>query len=291
MHMILLVLLMGWMRGFLFDISSQSMFPLHFMRAGDLGGGDFNSDGLTDVLAGGDTNEKTFNLFLYRQNTSQAFYDITNTATFPEGVPLGFQFGHLLFVDVDRDGWLDFFYTGLIDFNVGTSTVYLQSDAVPSTFFRGNAVSFPAGLQDAYDSYADFADADGDGFLEMLLVGRFIKFYLYRQNASLTYTDVAGNVTFPAGLPPPSIPYAWTEWRDFDGDLLGDFVLAGGTYNAALFRQNTTLKFYNVWNAVSFPSYALVSAAIADGVWTDVDTNGRADFVLLTDAAPVCFFS
>ena len=51
------------------------------------------------------------------------------------------------------------------------------------------------------------------------LVGLEIKFFMFRQNSSHVYTDVANNATFPGGSFPPSfMQLSWASWRDYDGD-------------------------------------------------------------------------
>src|SRR3989338_9536127 len=246
MKIIMFLMIVIFMYGsrYYFDVTSQAVFPPAYLYYGSVGLGDFNGDGLIDFLVGGSTSASSYNFYLFKQNRSLSFYDITNGATFPVGVPSGFSDGRVLFVDVNGDGALDVFYTGLIFVGVGLTNVYLQ-DGASSTFSLGNSVSFPGGLPQSGSSYADFADADGDGWMDLLLIGSNILFCLFRQNASLLYTNVTNVVSFPAGFPPAGLASSWTAWRDYDGDGLSDFALIGYYFASMLYRQNSTFKFYN----------------------------------------------
>src|SRR3989338_8083489 len=191
-YLMLMMMMTIWMYGgsYYFDVTSQAVFPAVYLRDCGIDFGDFNRDGLVDFMVGGWTFSKFANFYLYKQNTSLVFCDITNGATFPSGVPLGFFNGRPLFVDVNGDGSMDLFYTGASFSPAEVTNVYLQI-GTSGIFWEGNNVSFPSGLPQASGSYADFADADNDGFLDLLLIGFNIPFYLFRQNASHGYGNIA----------------------------------------------------------------------------------------------------
>src|SRR3989338_5704261 len=287
----MMMMMMIWMycSRYYFDVASQAVLLPVYLQHGGIGVGVFDGNGLDDFMVGGKSSTKDVNFYLYKQNRSMIFCDITNGATFPTGVPRGFNAGRPLFVDINGDGSMDLFYTGS-NGTSGLTNVYLQSGA-SSTFFRGNNICFPSGLPQASSSYADFADADKDGLLDLLLIGGNILFCLFRQNASHAYTNITNTGTFPAGLPTANMGSSWTAWHDYDSDGLQDFTLIGGSVSSILYRQNSTFIFFNVWNAVTFPMYASLIASDVSGTWTDFDGNGMADFAFLNAYTPVCFFS
>ena len=268
MMMMMMMMMMIWMycSRYYFDVVSQAVLLPAYLRNGGVGVGDFDGNGLADFMVGGLSSNSVVNFYLYKQNRSMIFCDITNGATFPTGVPLGFFAGRPLFVDINGDGSMDLFYTGLNGIS-GLTNVYLQSGA-SSTFFWGNNINFPSGLPQAGSSYADLADADGDGWMDLLLIGGNILFCLFRQNTSHTYTNIANTGTFPAGLPSSYMDSSWTAWHDYDSDGLQDFTLIGGSVPSMLYRQNSTFIFFDVWNAVTFPIYPSPSAEFVSGTWT-----------------------
>src|SRR3989338_10979371 len=75
---------------FYFDISGAALNPVLNVNLGALGSGDYDADGLLDFGGGGSSVSAARNFFLYRQNTTLRFYDVSNGATFPAGPPPGF---------------------------------------------------------------------------------------------------------------------------------------------------------------------------------------------------------
>ena len=134
-YLMLMMMMTIWMDvcRYYFDVTTQAVFPAAYLQKGGIGFGDFNGDGLADFMVGGETSSKLANFYLYKQNTSLVFCDITNGATFPSGVPLGFFNGRPLFVDVNGDGSMDLFYTGASFSPAEVTNVYLQNGA-SSTF-------------------------------------------------------------------------------------------------------------------------------------------------------------
>ena len=176
---------------FYFDVSQICLHPLNGLLSGGMAVGDFDVDGLSDFVVGGVSASNGTNFFLYKQNSSLQFFDITNTVTFPGGLPAGFYDGRPIFVDVNLDGRTDVFYTGSSS-GPGITDVYLQSATAASVFYPGTSVCFPAGIPQVGNSFADFGDFDGDGLWDILLVGMGSPFVLMHQNASKVYTNIAG---------------------------------------------------------------------------------------------------
>src|SRR3989338_8765163 len=128
MMMMMMMIMMIWLycSRYYFDVASQAVLLPVYLRDGGIGVGDFDGNGLDDFMVGGLSSNSFANFYLYKQNRSMIFCDITNGATFPTGVPAGFSYGRPLFVDINRDGSMDLFYTGWNGIS-GLTNVYLQS--------------------------------------------------------------------------------------------------------------------------------------------------------------------
>src|SRR3989338_6298463 len=87
MIMILMIVILMYGGRYYFDVTSQAVFPPAYLCYGSVGLGDFNGDGLTDFLVGGSTSASYYNFYLFKQNRSLSFYDITNGAPFRGGFP------------------------------------------------------------------------------------------------------------------------------------------------------------------------------------------------------------
>src|SRR3989338_6428264 len=116
-----------------FDAANQVMYAPTYLQDASLAAGDYDMDGLQDIACGGISASELGGVVifvLYHQNASLQFYDVTNIVTFPSGVPSGFFFGRVAFVDVDADGLLDFFYAGSVSeySSLGISNLYVQSN-------------------------------------------------------------------------------------------------------------------------------------------------------------------
>ena len=243
-------------RGFYFDISGVAFHDVQPLTSGALSVRDYDKDGLLDFLAGGSSPNGN-RIFLFRQNYSLSFYDVTNGVTFPGGAPTGFQDGPGLFADIDSDGSLDFFYAG-----TGLANAYFQLS--PSIFSLNTSAFSPAGLIGTTLVNADFGDYNNDGRLDLLYIGDIIPFTMLRQGLAGGFLNAVSNASFPTGMPPSSMNTSWIAWRDVDNDGRLDFGTVG-IYIAQLYRQNVSGIFYNVWNAASFPANPVLSLYYISG--------------------------
>src|SRR3989338_759970 len=102
MKLIVIIMLMIYLVGAqkYFDAADQAIYPPIYLQVGSLAAGDYDNDGKLDIACGG-ASTVSVNIVIYHQNSSLQFYDVTNTVTFPSGIPPSFCWGRVLFFDVN----------------------------------------------------------------------------------------------------------------------------------------------------------------------------------------------
>ena len=88
---------------------------------------------LIDVNSTLGTHSQIFQFF--HQNATNQFFDITNSATFPVGVPPGMYSSCISVVDYDADGRMDFTLMGLNE-AVSLSNMYLYHQNSTGVFYN-----------------------------------------------------------------------------------------------------------------------------------------------------------
>jgi len=174
-------------------------------------GGDYNNDGWPDLLV------TCFNgVILYRNNGDGTFTDITKQAGLDQdtGWATGAAFG-----DYDGDGWADLFvphyakldlanlpeFGSLITCQYHTIKVQCGPRGLPGSpdaLYHNNGdgtftnVAHQAGVEDAQGLLglgAVWSDFDNDGRIDLFVANDSGPNYLYRNNGSGTFTEVAYN--------------------------------------------------------------------------------------------------
>ena len=171
--------------------------------------GDYNNDGWPDLLVtcfGG--------VVLYRNNGDGTFTDVTKRAGLSNDSQwaTGAAFG-----DYDRDGWTDLFVSHYVDLNLNDLPAFgskptckyrgidvqcgprgLQGS--PSNLYHNNGdgtftdVTKKTGIGDSPKSFgmtAVWSDFDGNGHLDLFLANDAGRNYLYRNDGSGRFTDIA----------------------------------------------------------------------------------------------------
>jgi hypothetical protein len=171
--------------------------------------GDYNNDGWPDLLVtcfGG--------LVLYRNNGDGTFTDVTK----PAGLSNDSQWATgAAFGDYDRDGWTDLFVSHYVDLNLNDLPTFgskptckyrgidvqcgprgLQGSS--SNLYHNNGdgtftdVTKKTGISDSPKSFgmtAVWSDFDGNGHLDLFLANDAGRNYLYRDDGSGRFTDIA----------------------------------------------------------------------------------------------------
>jgi enediyne biosynthesis protein E4 len=159
---------------------------------------------------------------LFHNNGDGKFSDVSKAAGVSD--PPGYYGLASVFVDVDDDGWLD---------------LAVANDSVPRYLYRNKHdgtfedLSYLSGFALTNEGLAQASmgigvgDYNRDGRVDFLIT-TFSDDYktLYRNDGGFSFSDV----TFPAGLGGPTIPFlSWgAGFLDFDNDGLQDAFLASG---------------------------------------------------------------
>ena len=186
--------------------------------------------------------------------------------------------------DYDKDGWVDLYFTqgdigkNLLYRNLGDGTFEEVAENA------GVAVAAPLNVFDddnlAQNSGATFADYDGDGWLDLLVMGinDSNQPILFRNNTDGTFSDVTIQSKIPKMFQSMSASFAD---YDKDGDL--DFNITHWTNNAQkkrLFRQNADNSFTDVSEAAGLESVIINGFT---GNFADIDNDGWLDLLLAAD--------
>jgi uncharacterized repeat protein (TIGR01451 family) len=223
--------------------------------------GDYDRDGIPDLLLAGTLQSGTAVTRIYHNNGDGTFSNI--------GAGLiGVASGAAAWGDYDNDGDLD----SLI---VGAS----QAGQIAKLYRNNGDGTFSdsgAALQGLYSAAAAWGDYDNDGYLDLVIAGQNSNTStpltkLYHNNGNGSFSSVSAGF---ANVQSPAL-----AWGDYDGDGDLDLLLAGdssGSSNSPitkLYRNNGNGTFNDGGTALQ----ALSAAAAA---WGDYDDDGDLDLVL-----------
>jgi hypothetical protein len=231
---------------------------------------------------------------LFHNNGDGTFTEVSKQAGVSD--PQNYYGLASIFVDADDDGWLD---------------LAVANDSVPRYFYRNRRdgtfedVSYLSGFALTNEGLAQASmgiavgDYNRDGRLDFFIT-TFSDDYktLYRNDGGFNFSDV----TYPAGLGSPTIPFlSWgAGFLDFDNDgLLDAFLASGHVYPSVdqrdwgttwaerpqLFRNLDGVKFQEVPPATGSGLAVVVPARGA--AFGDLFNDGHIDVVLNNmDSAP-----
>ena len=131
-------------------------------RGGTIAVGDYNNDGYPDLLVNGWNDEVGGHCVRINQNNG----DGTFTTHHPGDAVMGTEKGQTMFVDVNGDGWLDIFVTGeaVADGWNKQALIYVNDK-------NGGFSKVDANLRGTCKSGCEWADVNGDGFIEIIYAG------------------------------------------------------------------------------------------------------------------------
>lgn len=263
---------------FLIDVTTEAFVDsIPPVSAGSADWADYDGNGLSDLLLTGLANSgRVFKL--YSQQTANNFVDITNTATFPGGIPPGVRGSFITWCDLFNDGRPGFLMLG--DGGSRVFRVYRQN--IPGQFVNiTNSTYFPSGIPPGVErGIIRCVDFNKDGRMDFLVSGsnQFSTgvIGLYSQVTDNIFENIVDSSTFPNGL--LSMLHGDAQFVDYDNNGFPDIVMSGytgsftfGNKMTKLYSQLSNSTFYDI-TPFNFPPFA--SSRIT---WTDFNNDNKLD--------------
>lgn len=173
-------------------------------------------------------------------------------------------------VDYNKDGWLDVFYTG----DKYSGDVQIVLTELERNMKNGDFQRISNGIRDVYLAGIDWGDYDRDGDEDLLLCGEtkegtlFTGIYKNHRNGSFSLQNIK--------LTP--VRDGSVEWGDFDNDGDLDILLTGETNR----KKIVSIIYENLGNNrfVDFEA-GITPVFYGTGKWGDYDKDGDLDVLLV----------
>ncbi|MHC1704744.1 MAG: FG-GAP-like repeat-containing protein [Tenuifilaceae bacterium] len=223
--------------------------------------GDYDNDGLLDVLISGNNNGVGLVTQIYHNNGNFNFSDVSNLNF------IGVSGGSVSWADLDNDGDLDVVINGN-NYSLGAfSKIYKNN--------RNNQFSeAPVILPGIESGNIACGDYDNDGYIDLLMVGSGVS-VLYHNNGNFSFTE-------QPNFKLPEFESGIALWGDEDNDGFLDIFISGqirsdfkSNPKTAIYRNNQNGTFTKTIQ--KFESDTTISATSA--VWIDLNSDGFIDLV------------
>ncbi len=230
---------------------------------GDLALGDFNNDGLLDILVAGELQNGNAMTRIYLNNGDFTFTDIEAGIT-------GVSHPAVAAADLNNNQLQDVIISGRIGSFDYVAYIYLNNG-------DGTFTQSPQPLVGLRYSAISLADYNNDGFIDILMNGsdNIDDKYtvIYKNNGDETFTDInAGIIGTRQGD---------VSWGDFNNNGLPDLLVTGeieGGWTTKLYLQTGSDTFTD--SGLTFTNVR--RSAVVPG---DYNNDGRLDFLLIGWAA------
>ena len=243
-------------------VNGTSNFP--GLDYSTISAGDFNGDGLTDILLTG-FDGISYIIHLYIRDSVNGYYTLVTD----HGIP-AIEVNSVDFADVDFNGSLDLLITGIYLSSPISALLVNDGSGYFSQTHSFLGVQYGKGL---------FGDYDNDGDFDVVVSGEnsSVKYSRLYQNSSGTFIEVTG-----AGL--PAMMNCSLQWGDYDNDGDLDLLMYGDNATSVpeyrLFVCENTGA--DTFTAINFTG---VDTVPGTAQWTDYNFDGKLDIFLCASNA------
>ncbi|MBM4167338.1 MAG: T9SS type A sorting domain-containing protein [Ignavibacteria bacterium] len=245
--------------------------------------GDFNSDGLMDVVICG-LSQQGFVTTLYRNTGNNQFVEVTTNLP-------NVAFGDVMWADFDNDNDLDLLLTGMM--STGTSSGIISriyqnnggNDALNEYIFKNVGAPFPG----IFNGSSAVGDYDNDGDLDVLLTGvQSDSTSIAALFKNVIFESNSGEIFLRENTTLPGVKNSSVAFGDFDNDYDLDIAMTGeqenGAYLSDVFR-NDGYEFDGTSGDVGWMFSPIFSGMVpvTNGAvaWGDYDADGDLDIALI----------
>lgn len=238
--------------------------------------GDIDGDGLKEILISGmDFNEDVF-VDLYKNNGNNNFA-VVNDIPFPS------LYGNVAMIDLNGDGYLDVIVNGMDSDGGPISEIFINDG-------QGNFTGLETDVAAVVFGAMDFADVNGDGNVDLLIVGTNLA--NYTDVTYIYHNDGNGNFTLAEEVSQAFVPTTNGDavFVDINGDGFVDVFTSGmvpGMAAEAIVYINDGNGFFTKIEQdlnISEGLYVTLDFADIDGDgMMDLLTSGDLDFIPFTN--------
>jgi hypothetical protein len=237
--------------------TNQAGIVLTAVGSGSVVWGDYNNDGLLDILISGG-NGGYYYTKIYKNNGNNTFTEQT-------GISLAHQGSRsVAWGDYNNDGWLDILIAGTSLYKNNGNNTFTDQVGI--------------GLVPAGNGCVAWGDYNNDGWLDILITGYdgFSSFSkIYKNNGNNTFSEQTGIDIVP-------VNYSHVAWGDYNNDGWLDFVISGDSggvypnyYISRIYKNNGDGTF------TKQTGIPLVPMRNSDIAWGDINNDGLLDLILV----------
>ncbi|WP_439185450.1 FG-GAP-like repeat-containing protein [Carboxylicivirga taeanensis] len=228
---------------------------------GGIDWGDYNNDGLADLLIAGQDAESNSTTKLF-ENHGTYFSEVELPNV--EGV----SFGDVKWADFDGDGLLDFIISGV----QGQAP---ETTAPITKLYKNTGSGFEEVLENTfigvYETSIEWGDADNDGDLDVIITG-----FTADNNGSTLYINEGTSFRIhETGL--PNVFEGFAKWGDYNNDNQLDILITGNSLESpaeiCAVYSNNNLTFEKVFEHTGIGQ--------ASGGWADFNNDDYLDFIVM----------